>query len=116
MEALHEMFDPHFLLRNSVYIGLLIGFVCPLVGVFLVVRRVIFMGVALPQVSSCGIAFAFALHSWHLIPHLEDSSEHGLALAGASLFTLATLVVLSIMNTTCRSARPISLCSESYTQ
>lgn len=98
MEALHEMFDWHFLLRNSVYIGLLIGFVCPLVGIFLVVRRLIFMGVALPQVSSCGIAFAFALHSWHLIPHMEESSEHGLALAGASLFTMGTLVILSIMD------------------
>lgn len=97
MDALREIFDPHFLLRNSVYIGLLIGFVCPLVGVYLVIRRLIFMAVALPQVSSCGIAFAFALHSWHLIPHLEESSEHGLALAGASLFTLATLVVLSIL-------------------
>lgn len=97
MDALREIFDPHFLLRNSVYIGLLIGFVCPLVGVFLVIRRLIFMGVALPQVSSCGIAFAFALHSWHLIPHLEESSEHGLALAGASVFTLATLIVLSIL-------------------
>src|SRR5688572_101638 len=98
MEALHEMFDPHFLLRNSVYIGLLIGLVCPLVGVFLVVRRLIFMGVALPQVSSCGIAFAFALHSWHFIPHLEESSEHGLALAGASVFTLGTLVLLAVLD------------------
>jgi ABC-type Mn2+/Zn2+ transport system permease subunit len=97
MEALREIFDPHFLLRNSVYIGLLIGFVCPLVGIYLVVRRLIFMGVALPQVSSCGIAFAFALHSWHLIPHMEESSEHGLALAGASVFTLGTLVVLSLL-------------------
>lgn len=98
MEALHEMFDWHFLLRNSVYIGLLVGFVCPLVGIFLVVRRLIFMGVALPQVSSCGIAFAFALHSWHLIPHMEESSEHGLALAGASIFTVITLVVLSMLD------------------
>lgn len=97
METLREVFDPQFLLRNSVYIGLLIGAVCPLVGIFLVLRRLIFMGVALPQVSSCGIAFAFALHSWHLIPHLEESSEHGLALAGASIFTLATLVVLSVL-------------------
>ena len=97
METLREIFDPHFLLRNSVYIGLLIGAVCPLVGVYVVIRRLIFMGVALPQVSSCGIAFAFALHSWHLIPHLEESSEHGLALAGAAVFTLATLVTLSVL-------------------
>src|SRR5215204_6477110 len=95
METLREILNPGFLLRNSVYIGLLIGLICPLVGIFLVVRRLIFMGVALPQVSSCGIAFAFALHSWHLIPHLEESSESGLALGGASLFTLGTLVLLS---------------------
>lgn len=95
METLQIIFDPHFLLRNSVYISLLIGFVCPLVGVYLVLRRLIFMAVALPQVSSCGIAFAFALHSWHLIPHLEESTEHGLALGGASIFTVATLLILS---------------------
>ena len=98
METLREILDPQFLLRNSVYIGLLIGLICPLVGIFLVVRRLIFMGVALPQVSSCGIAFAFALHSWHLIPHLEESSEHGLALAGASVFTLGTLVLLAVLD------------------
>jgi ABC-type Mn2+/Zn2+ transport system permease subunit len=97
METLREIFDPHFLLRNSVYIGLLIGAVCPLVGIYLVIRRLIFMGVALPQVSSCGIAFAFALHSWHLIPHMEESSEHGLALAGAAVFTLGTLIMLSML-------------------
>lgn len=96
METLKEIFDPEFLLRNSVYISLLIGLVCPLVGVYVLLRRLIFMGVALPQVSSCGIAFAFALHSWGLIPHLEGSSESGLALAGASVFALATIILLSV--------------------
>ena len=95
METLREIFDPDFLLRNSVYMSLLIGFVCPLVGVYLVIRRLIFMGVALPQVSSCGIAFAFALHSWGLIPHLEENSEHGLALAGSAVFTIGTLLILA---------------------
>lgn len=95
MALLQEIFDPQFLLRNSVYISLLIGFVCPLVGVYLVLRRLVFMAVALPQVSSCGIAFAFALHSWHIIPHLEEQSEHGLAFAGASLFTLAAILLLT---------------------
>lgn len=98
IDLFREILDPHFLLRNSVYIGLLIGFVCPLVGVYLVLRRLIFMGVALPQVSSCGIAFAFALHSWHLIPHLEEQSEHGLAFAGAGIFTLAALLLLALQD------------------
>ena len=56
METLREVFDPGFLLRNSVYISVVFGLTCPLVGVYLVVRRLVFMGVALPQVSSCGIA------------------------------------------------------------
>jgi ABC-type Mn2+/Zn2+ transport system permease subunit len=95
METLREILDPDFLLRNSVYMSLLLGFVCPLVGVYLVIRRLIFMGVALPQVSSCGIAFAFALHGRGLIPHLEENSEHGLALAGAAIFTIGTLLILA---------------------
>ena len=96
METLREMFDPNFLLRNSVYISLLIGFICPLVGIYLVLRRLIFMAVALPQVSSCGIAFAFALHGWRIIPHFEQHSENSIALAGASLFTLGTLALLTL--------------------
>jgi ABC-type Mn2+/Zn2+ transport system permease subunit len=59
METLREVFDPNFLLRNSVYISVVFGLTCPLVGVYLVLRRLVFMGVALPQISSCGIAFAF---------------------------------------------------------
>ena len=38
MEALHQILSFHFLLRNSVYTSILIGFACPLVGVFLVLR------------------------------------------------------------------------------
>jgi len=96
MELLQEIFSWHSLSRNSVYISLLIGMACPLVGVYLVLRRLVFMGVALPQISSCGIAFAFALHTWGVIPHFEGS-EHGLALFGASLFTLAAIALLSAM-------------------
>ena len=97
MELLHEIFSPDSLSRNSVYISLLIGLVCPLVGTYLVLRRLIFMGVALPQISSCGIAFAFALHAWHLVPHLEGSSENVLALGGSTVFTLGALFVLTLL-------------------
>lgn len=97
METLREVLSPDFLLRNSVYVSLLVGLICPLVGSILVLRRLIFMGVALPQVSSCGIAFAFALHAWHLVPHLEDSSERTLAFGGSMVFTLGVLFVLTIL-------------------
>jgi ABC-type Mn2+/Zn2+ transport system permease subunit len=97
METLREILDPEFLLRNSLYIGLLVGLACPLVGVYLILRRLIFLGVALPQISSCGIAAAFALHAWHLIPHLEESSERSLAFFGSTIFTLVTILALSWM-------------------
>lgn len=97
METIREVLAPDFLLRNSVYVSLLVGLVCPLVGGILILRRLIFMGLALPQVSSCGIAFAFALHAWHIVPHLEDSSERTLAFGGSMVFTLAVIFVLTML-------------------
>ena len=64
METLKEILSPDFLLRNSVYTSVLVGFACPLVGVFLVLRRLVFMGVALPQISSTGVALALSLPLW----------------------------------------------------
>src|SRR6266446_3716815 len=96
MDALREILSPDFLLRNSIYISLLVGLVCPLVGVYLTLRRLIFMGVALPQVSSCGIAFAFSLQAWGVIPHMHEQ-EHSLAFIGSTLFTLPTILLLSLL-------------------
>src|ERR1051325_5979432 len=96
MDTLREIFSPGFLLWKSIYISMLVGLVCPLVGVYLVLRRLIFMGVALPQISSCGIAFAFAMQAWGVLPHLHEQ-EHGLAFFGSLLFTLPTILVLSLL-------------------
>src|SRR5213594_2308709 len=103
MDTLGEkIFGPNFLLRNSVYMSLLVGFACPLVGAYLLLRRLIFMGVALPQISSCGIAFAFALHTFGLVPHFEES-EHLLAFVGSSLFTLLAILGFSIIERRARA-------------
>jgi ABC-type Mn2+/Zn2+ transport system permease subunit len=96
MEMLTEILSPSFLLRNSIYVSVLVGVVCPLVGVYLVIRRLIFMGVALPQISSCGIAFFFALQAWDVIPHVHES-EHRLAFIGSTLFTVPTILLLSVV-------------------
>ncbi len=96
MDTLLEILHPNFILRNSVYIGLVAGITCPLIGVYLLLRRLVFLGVALPQVSACGIACAFALHAWGIIPHLEEG-EQALAMAGSTLFTLATLAILTLL-------------------
>ena len=50
----------HFAILSAVCAGI----VCPLVGVFLLVRRTGFYGVALPQFAAAGVAFAWALPVW----------------------------------------------------
>jgi ABC-type Mn2+/Zn2+ transport system permease subunit len=91
------MLSPDFLLRNSLYAGLVVGIICPLLGVFFVMRRMIFLGVALPQISSAGIALAFFLHGLelHLLPH--ETEEHWMALGGSLALTSLALLVLALL-------------------
>ena len=100
METLHQMLSPGFLLGNSLYTSVLIGFACPLVGVFLVLRRLVFMGVALPQISSTGVAVALFLPFWLGVvpgsPHAAHT-EHLLAFAGSTVFSLAAVLVLAFL-------------------
>jgi ABC-type Mn2+/Zn2+ transport system permease subunit len=99
METLYQIFSPDFLLRNSIYASVLVGLVCPLVGVFLVVRRLVFMGVALPQISSTGVAIALSLPLWlgfHLSEH-GSHSVHTLAFAGSITFSVAAILVLAFL-------------------
>jgi ABC-type Mn2+/Zn2+ transport system permease subunit len=99
METLYQILSPDFLLRNSVYASVLIGFACPLIGVFLVMRRLVFMGVALPQISSTGIAIALSLPLWlgfKLTDH-GSQSAHALAFGGSMLFSLTAILVLAFL-------------------
>lgn len=98
IESLREIVAGDFLLRHSVYVSLMVGLVCPVIGSFLILRRLIFLGVALPQVSSAGVAAALALHI--LAGHdsiFHDASETHLALGGSVLFTLAAIIVLAAL-------------------
>jgi len=96
MEALKEILSPDFLLRNSVYTSVLIGLACPLVGVFLVLRRLVFMGVALPQISSTGVAIALSVPFWlGAAPGHSAHNEHLIAFVGSMFFSLAAILVLA---------------------
>ena len=97
MESLKEILSPDFLLRNSVYTSVLIGFGCPFVGVFLVLRRLVFMGVALPQISSTGVALALSVPMWLglMKPGHAAHSEHLIAFAGSMFFSLAAILLLA---------------------
>src|ERR1035438_9149463 len=99
METIYQIFSPDFLLRNSIYTSVLIGLACPLVGVFLVVRRLVFMGVALPQISSTGVAVALSLPLWFGFKLTEHSSHsaHSLAFVGSIIFSLTAILLLAFL-------------------
>jgi len=100
METLRQVLSPDVLLRNSVYTSVLIGLACPLVGVFLVLRRLVFMGVALPQISSTGVAVALCVPMWlgALQPEHAAHSEHLLAFVGSTVFSLSAILVLAFLD------------------
>jgi len=96
MSLLFEMLSPSFLLRDALVGSVLVGAVCPLVGVYFVLRRMIFLGVALPQLSAAGIAFAFLAYRTIVGAHQHfELGERLLAMLGSSAFTLAGILVLA---------------------
>jgi ABC-type Mn2+/Zn2+ transport system permease subunit len=93
------------LFQYALAASLLAGIVCPLVGVFLLVRRTSFYGIALPQFATAGVVFGFVvLPFW--VEHfglagltvdqaLTDShAAMNYHLAWAAVFTFGGLIAL----------------------
>jgi ABC-type Mn2+/Zn2+ transport system permease subunit len=96
MSELLQILSPGFLLRDALVGSVLVGLVCPLVGVYFVLRRMIFLGVALPQLSAAGIAFSFVGYRLAVGAHEHGNvSERTLAMLGSFAFTLGGLLVLT---------------------
>lgn len=55
------MFDAVLLFRDALYGTLVIALACSVLGVYVVLRRIVFVGAALAQLSSAGIALAMFL-------------------------------------------------------
>jgi zinc transport system permease protein len=55
------MIDIILLFREALYGALVIGLACSVLGVYVVLRRIVFVGAALAQISSAGIALALFL-------------------------------------------------------
>jgi ABC-type Mn2+/Zn2+ transport system permease subunit len=92
------MLKPDFLLHHALYGSVVVGFVCPLVGVYFVLRRLIFWGVALPQVSAAGIAFAFMLQGFGFALFAGgEAGEKHLAILGSIVFTVGAILALTYM-------------------
>jgi len=96
MSTLAEILNPGFLLRDALVGSVLVGLVCPLVGTYFVLRRMIFLGVALPQLSAAGIAFSFIMFRLLVGPHEHGNvSERTLAMIGAFGFTVSGILLLA---------------------
>ena len=88
-----EFFSPDFLFRNAILGGLGVALLCSVLGIYLVLRRLVLIGVALPQASAAGIAgvFWFTGHA-----HAEGQAAHFVALAGSLGATFAALAFLLV--------------------
>lgn len=95
-DKLVEILRPDFLLHHALYGSVVVGLVCPLVGVYFLLRRLVFWGVALPEVSAAGIACAFLLQGFglNLLAAGGEAQERHLAIAGSVLFTIGAIMGL----------------------
>ncbi|HYC56936.1 MAG TPA: metal ABC transporter permease [Candidatus Binatia bacterium] len=97
MGVVSEMLAADFLLRNALVASMLLGVMCPMVGVYFVLRRMIFLGVALPQLSAAGVAFAFLVGSALGLHVHGTAQERIVAAAGAFGFTMLGLLALAAL-------------------
>src|SRR4051812_47027281 len=90
---------------NALIASLILGFFLPITGRQLILARSILLGLALPQVSIAGIAFLFlgAALGWGWIAGIGNEST--LAALGALLFSVPTLLILTMLQ---RAGRQLS--------
>jgi len=95
-----ELFSPDFLFRNAILGGLGVALLCSVLGVYLVLRRLVLIGVALPQASAAGVAAVF----W-LTGHGQGGGDSGhlLALGGSLAATFGALALLVLGQRRARS-------------
>lgn len=85
------MFSTVLLFKDALYGALLIALACSVLGVYVVLRRIVFVGAALAQISSAGIALALWLAGRGLGGEL---THHPVAVA--LIFSLAGALFFSI--------------------
>ena len=92
-----EIINPSFILFPALLGSAILALVCPLVGAHLILRRRVFLGLTLPQVAACGVAFTFWIYH-------EAGATHGaggerlLAVAGSLIFTLGGMALLAYLD------------------
>lgn len=89
--GLQDLLGSGSLFRNAVLGGLLVGVLSAALGVYVALRRIVLVGVALPQVAAAGVALVFW---WTGHGHGAAEDPHGLARAGALLASFLALALL----------------------
>ena len=97
MVSFLEIFSPSFLLFPALLGSTILAFVCPLVGAHLMLRHRVFLGLTLPQIAACGVAFTFWLHHAAGFSH-GNGSERLLGMVGSLVFTLAGMGLLAYLD------------------
>jgi ABC-type Mn2+/Zn2+ transport system permease subunit len=75
----------------------ILALVCPLVGAHLILRQRIFLGLTLPQVAACGVAFTFWIYHEAGFAH-GAVGERLLAMAGSLLWTFLAMGMLAYLD------------------
>ena len=86
------MIDAVLLFREALYGALVIAVACAVLGVYVVLRRIVFVGAALAQISSAGIALALWLGGAGILSGLATHPlvlSIGATLLGVAFFALA---------------------------
>ena len=66
MATVEEFINSYFLWRDPMLVGAVAGAVCGFLGVYVVLRRIVFVSAALTQISSFGVGLAFFLEAYGL--------------------------------------------------
>ena len=66
MNHISEFIQSYFLWKEALLAGAITGAVCGFLGIYVVIRRIIFVSAALTQISSLGVALAFYIEGINL--------------------------------------------------
>jgi len=96
MNGFFTIVNPSYLLFPALVGTLIMGFVCPLIGSYLVLRRTIFLGLTLPEIAAAGVSFTFWLQQTGVLPEFAQG-ERSIGMIGSLLFTFLGMALLGYL-------------------
>jgi ABC-type Mn2+/Zn2+ transport system permease subunit len=96
MTHLTDLFRPEFdFVLHGFGAGLIVALLCAYLGVFVVLKRIVFVGAALAEVATVGVALSFLPAIAHFAPLAGLDPEHTRPLVLALLLVVAGVVFFS---------------------